>query len=50
MPQYYVEDNHEGIVSKEVFRRAQEELARRSNLYSGKRKQNKRVHLGKYAL
>ena len=49
VPQYYIEDNHEPIVSKETFHLAQQEKARRSNLYSGKRKQ-KRVYQGKYAL
>lgn len=49
VPQYYIEDNHEPIVSKETFNLAQQEKARRSNLYSGKRKQ-KRVFQGKYAL
>ena len=27
---YYVKDNHEGIISREEFNRAQEELVRRS--------------------
>lgn len=31
LPQYYVENNHEGIISKEVFGRVQEEMARRAN-------------------
>ena len=29
-PMYYVKDNHEGIISREEFNRAQEELVRRS--------------------
>lgn len=49
VPQYYIEDNHEPIVSKEIFHMAQLEKARRSNLYSGKRKK-KRLYQGKYAL
>ena len=49
VPQYYIEDNHEPIVSKQIFHLAQQERARRSNLYSGKRKK-KRLHQGKYAL
>ena len=49
VPQYYIEDNHEAIVSKEVFHLAQQEKARRSNLYSGKRKK-KRLYQGKYDL
>ncbi len=31
LPQYYVENNHEGIVSKELFNRVQSEMARRAN-------------------
>lgn len=49
VPQYYIENNHEAIVSKDIFNLAQQERARRSNLYSGKRKK-KRLHQGKYAL
>ncbi|MDT2768179.1 recombinase family protein [Globicatella sulfidifaciens] len=49
VPQYYIEDNHEPIVSKETFNLAQQEKARRSNLYLGKKKQ-KRLYQGKYAL
>lgn len=49
VPQYYIEDNHDPIVSKDTFNLAQQEKARRSNLYSGKRKQ-KRVFQCKYAL
>ncbi|MGY3814748.1 zinc ribbon domain-containing protein [Globicatella sulfidifaciens] len=44
-----MEDNHEPIVSKDIFHLAKKEKARRSNLYSGKRK-NKRLYQGKYAL
>ena len=32
IPQYYVENNHEGIVSRELFNRVQSEMARRANL------------------
>ncbi|MGX7092523.1 recombinase family protein [Hutsoniella sourekii] len=49
VPQYYIEDNHEAIVSKEIYNLAQKEKARRSNLYSGKKKK-KRLYQGKYAL
>ena len=31
LPQYYVENNHEGIVSRELFNRVQAEMARRAN-------------------
>lgn len=32
VPQYYIEDNHEAIIPKEIFYRAQEEKARRASL------------------
>ena len=31
LPQYYVENNHEAIISKELFNRVQSEMARRAN-------------------
>ncbi len=31
LPQYYVTGNHEGIVSRELYNRVQEEIARRAN-------------------
>ncbi|HAQ5644046.1 TPA: hypothetical protein IX027_003083 [Enterococcus faecium] len=31
-PQYYVENSHEAIISKELFLQAQEEIYRRSNM------------------
>jgi len=34
IPKYYVENNHEGIIDRDIFHRVQEEIARRS----GKRK------------
>lgn len=49
VPQYYIEDNHEAIVSKETYNLAQKEKARRSNLYSGKKKK-RRLYQGKFAL
>ena len=49
IPQYYIEDNHEAIVSKEIYNLAQKEKARRSNLYSGKKKK-RRLYQGKFAL
>ena len=47
--QYYVEDNHEAIIPKELFMRMQEEMKRRANISevtNGKR----RVYSSKYAL
>lgn len=49
VPQYYIENNHEPIVSKGIFALAQEEKAKRSSKYTG-RKKKKRLHQGKYAL
>ncbi len=36
--QYYIEDNHQGIVSKEIFDMVQNEIQRRANLYCGDKK------------
>ena len=49
VPQYYVENSHEAIIPKELFLQAQEELHRRSNIYTGADK-NKRIYSSKYAL
>lgn len=53
LPMYYVENHHEGIISREVFRRVQEEMARRTSKRkvmqkTGKTEQGK--YSGKYAL
>ena len=49
VPQYYVENRHEAIIPKELFLQTQEELHRRSNIYTGADK-NKRIYSSKYAL
>lgn len=49
VPKYYVENSHEGIISKDIFLKAQEEIARRANLTKGAT-QHKRVYSGRYAL
>ena len=49
VPQYYVENSHEAIIPKELFLQVQEELHRRSNIYTGTDK-NKRNYSSKYAL
>ena len=49
VPQYYVENSHEAIIPKELFLQTQEELHRRSNIYTGADK-NKRIYSSKYAL
>ena len=38
LPQYYIEDDHEAIIPKELFMRVQEEMARRSTENSRKRR------------
>lgn len=54
VPQYYVEDNHEAIIPKELFHRVQEKKARRAALHrpSSKKKgaPEKRKYSAKYAL
>jgi site-specific DNA recombinase len=57
VPQYYIEDNHEAIVPKEIFYRVQEEKTRRANLNkaavtrkSNKLKKEKSKFSSKYAL
>lgn len=49
VPQYYVENSHEPIIPKDIFMQVQEEMIRRSNMYSGKN-HRKRVYSSKYAL
>ena len=49
VPKYYVEGSHEGIIPKDIFLKAQEEIARRANLTKGAT-QHKRVYSGRYAL
>ncbi|HZK00503.1 MAG TPA: recombinase family protein [Tissierellaceae bacterium] len=57
VPQYYIEDNHEAIIPKELFYKVQEERARRSSLHkatatrkSNKMKKEKSKYSSKYAL
>ena len=45
--QYYIENNHEGIVSKEVFDMVQDEIRRRASLYGSKQSAK---YSSKYAL
>lgn len=49
VPKYYVENSHEGIISKDIFLKAQDEIIRRANLTKGTT-QHKRVYSGRYAL
>ena len=49
VPQYYVENDHEPIISRELYGQVQEEMARRANLYNSKGGK-KRVYSSRYAL
>ena len=49
VPQYYVENNHEAIIPRQLFMQVQEELLRRAHLKTEDGK-TKRVYSSKYAL
>ncbi|MFV0441426.1 MAG: recombinase family protein [Lachnospirales bacterium] len=49
VPQYYVENNHEPIIPRDLYMQVQEEMIRRANLHSGANRK-KRVYSSKYAL
>lgn len=49
VPQYYVENNHEAIIPRDLYMQVQEEMERRSNIHSGK-SGKKRVYSSKFAL
>lgn len=49
VPQYYVENNHEAIIPRDLYMQVQEEMLRRANLHSGENRK-KRVYSSKYAL
>lgn len=49
VPQYYVENSHEPIIPRDLYRQVQEEMLRRTNLHSGVNRK-KRVYSSKYAL
>ncbi len=49
VPQYYVENNHEAIIPRDLYMQVQEEMVRRANIRSGKNGK-KRVYSSKYAL
>lgn len=49
VPQYYIEDNHEAIIPKELFHRVQEEKARRSAIYRTAAKKKDEPVKGKYS-
>jgi len=53
VPQYYVEDDHEAIISKELFYRVQEEIMRRSSMCKAaetRRKNQRSKYSSAYAL
>lgn len=57
VPQYYIEDNHEAIIPKELFYKTQEERARRSSINksavtrkTNKMKKERSKYSSKYAL
>ncbi len=51
LPQYYIENNHEGIVTKQMFREVQAEIARRnSKSATNHRKRHRGRYNSKYAL
>ena len=51
LPQYYIENNHAGIVTKQMFREVQAEIARRNSKDSAnKRKRHRGRYNSKYAL
>lgn len=53
VPQYYVEDDHEAIIPKELFYRVQEEMLRRSSMNKSvqtKKKNQKAKYSSMYAL
>jgi len=49
VPQYYVENNHEAIIPRDLYMQVQEEMERRINIQSGQ-SGKKRIYSGKYAL
>ena len=51
LPQYYIENHHEGIVTKQVFREVQEEIAKRQSKNPANiRKKRKGRYNSRYAL
>lgn len=49
VPQYYVENNHDAIIPRDLYMQVQEEMERRSNIKSGD-SGKKRIYSSKYAL
>ena len=49
VPQYYIEDNHEAIIPRELFYRAQEEKARRAAIYKPSTEKKSKTEKSKYS-
>lgn len=49
VPQYYVENSHPAIIPRDIYMLVQEEMARRTNIFSGTN-MKKRVYSSRYAL
>lgn len=49
VPQYYIKDNHEAIIPKELFQKVQEEKARRTAIYRLAAKKKADPVKGKYS-
>lgn len=49
VPQYYIEDDHEPIIPKELFHRVQEEKARRASIYRPASRKKDAPQKGKYS-
>ena len=49
VPQFYVENNHEAIIPRDLYMQVQEEMVRWANLHSASNRK-KRVYSSKYAL
>lgn len=49
VPQYYIEDNHEAIIPRELFYRAQEEKARRAAIYKPSAEKKSKTEKSKYS-
>lgn len=49
VPKYYIEDNHEAIIPKELFNRVQEEKARRTAIYRPSARKKDAPVKGKYS-
>ncbi|EAK9200177.1 recombinase family protein [Listeria monocytogenes] len=49
VPQYYIEDNHEAIIPRELFYRAQEKKARRAAIYKPSIEKKSKTEKSKYS-